>query len=856
MHTLWQDLRYGVRMMLKTPAFTAVAVLSLALGIGANTAIFSMVDAVLLRTLPVKEPERLVLFNWQAGRTFRTSGSRGIFVGGLPPDRRGGSSFHYSQFEKMQAEARGENSPLSDIFAFARLPEMNVLIDGQAEVVRAQAVSGGYFAGLGVPALLGRMISQTDDDPAAYPVVVISHRYWQQRFGADPAVVGKQIKLNQNAFTIVGVTPQSFRGALQVDDYPPISLPVAFEAQVLGENSASAHAAEKPGVWWLHIMGRLKPGVTLAQARDGLNGAFQAQALGMMPPPTKANQPAQLEPKDFPVLVALDGSRGMWEMRHIYSSSIYLLFGVVGLVLLIACANVANLLLSRATSRASEITVRLAVGAGRWRLVRQLLTESVLLSLSGGAVGILFGMWGKDALQALASRGSDFLPFGIDYSLNWRVLIFCLVVSLATGVLFGIAPAWRATRLNLTSALKDSKRGSSGASRSRLAKGLVIVQVAISLVLLVGAGLVLRTVKNLQAVDLGFNQDKLLVFSLNPQAAGYKDEKLTQFYQQLFTRLDGVPGAQAATFASVPLIAHNTNNNSVILPGETEQTAAEHMTNTEVVRENYHATMEIPLVRGRAFNNHDDGKSPLVAIVSETFARKFFPSEDAVGKRFGFDAATMGKVEIVGIARNIKYNSQRDEDEPLVYTPYLQSPEEIGQMYFAIRAAGEPTALLTAVRQAVNAVDNSLPLVDVRTQVEQSREALLSDRVFSQFLTFFALLALALAAIGLYGVMAYSVAQRTNEMGIRIALGAQLGQLLRLVVWQGVRLVLLGLVIGAAATFALKKLIASQLYGVTASDPLTFIVVGGLLLLVALVACFIPARRATKVDPLVALRYE
>jgi predicted permease len=855
MHTLWQDLRYGLRMMRKTPAFTAVAVLSLALGIGANTALFSLVDAVLLKTLPVKEPARLVLFNWQAGRAFRLSSTRGIFVGGLPAERRGGSSFHYALFDKMQTEARGEKSPLSDLFAFANLQELNVLIDGQPEVADAQAVSGGYFAGLGVPALVGRTINQTDDDLGAYPVAVISHRYWQQRFGADQAVVGKQIKLNQTTFTIIGVTPPSFKGTLQVNDYPSISVPIAFESVLLGDNAATA-SGKKPGVWWLHVMGRLKPGATLEQARDSLNGAFQAQALEMMPPPSKANQATQLEPKDFPVLVALNGSRGMWEMRYIYSFSIYLLFGVVGLVLLIACANVANLLLSRAASRRAEITVRLAVGAGRWRLVRQLLTESVLLALCGGAGGVLFALWGKDALQAMGSRNGDFLPFDVTYSLNWRVLVFCLGVSLLTGVLFGLAPAWRATRLNLTSALKESNRGSSSISRSRLSKTLVIVQVAMSLVLLVGAGLVLRTVKNLQAVDLGFNQNNLLVFSLNPESAGYKDEKLIQFYQQLFARLDAIPEARAATFASIPLIAHYTNNTSLILPGETEQTAAEHMTNTQIVRENYFATMEIPLLRGRAFNTHDDGHSPRVAIVSETLARKFFPNEDAIGKRFDFDDDSGGKVEIVGIARDIKYNNQRDDDEPLVYTPYLQSSKEIGQMFFAIRAVGDPTALVASLRQAVSAVDNNLPLVGVKTQVAQSSEALLRDRVFAQLLTFFALLALLLAAIGLYGVMAQSVAQRTHEMGIRIALGAQLGQVLRLVIWQGLKLVLVGLVVGAAGTFALKKVIGSQLYGVTASDPVTFIVVGVLLLLIALLACFIPARRATKVDPLVALRYE
>ena len=853
MTTLWQDLRFGFRMMRKAPGFTAVAVLSLALGIGANTALFSLVDAVLLKTLPVKEPERLVLFNWQAGTNFRTTGQRGIFVGGLPPGRRGGSSFHLASFEKLRAQLNEPNSPLTDLFAFARLQPLNVVIDGQAEVAEAQAVSGGYFAGLGVSPVIGRPIDYADDNAAAAPVATISNRYWQERFNSDPGVVGKQIKLNQNTFTIVGVTPPGFKGALQVNDYPSISVPIAFETALLGENSATTRG-EKRGVWWLHLMGRLKAGATITQARESLDGVFRAQALEMMPPPKKTNESVQLDPKDYPTLVALDGSRGMWEVRHIYSSSLYLLFGVVGLVLLIACANVANLLLSRAALRGPEITVRLAVGAGRGRLFRQLLTESVLLALCGGAVGVLFALWGKDALAAMGSKYGDFLPSDVQYSLNWRVLGFCVGVSLLTGVLFGLAPAWRATKLNLTSSLKEGGRGSHGVSRSRLSKLLVIAQVAASLLLLVGAGLLIRTVQNLQGVNLGFNQNNLMIFSLNPGSAGYKDERLVQFYQQLFARLDAIPGARAATFAVSPLISNYVNNTSLILPTETPENAGNHLTNLHTVRENYFSTMEIPLLRGRGFTAQDDARAPKVAIVSEALARKYFPNDDPIGQRVGLEGED-DKVEIVGIARDTKYNNQRQEIEPMLYKPWLQD-KQIGEMFFAVRATGEPTALAASLRQAVSEVDNTLPLVDLKTQVVRSEETLSQERVFAQLLTFFALLALTLAAIGLYGVMAYSVAQRTNEIGIRMALGAQIADVLRLVIWQGLRLVLVGLVVGAAGAFALRKLIATQLFGVKATDPLTYIVVGALLLVIAFLACFIPARRAANVDPLVALRYE
>src|SRR5215475_3010598 len=789
---MWQDLRYGLRMLLKHKGFTLVAVLSLALGIGANTALFSVVDAVLLRTLPVKEPSRLVLFEWQSGSAFRTNGMRGSF-NPRPPGTRGGSIFRYDIIEKMrQARAAATDGPLSDFFAFAPIYQLTAVANEQADVIRGQAVSGDYYAGLGVQPMLGRAITGADDNAAAPPVVVLSHQY----------------NLNQTPFTIVGVTPPAFTGALQVSDRPAVTVPLAFEPTLLGERTGMARA-NRPGFWWINLMGRLKPGATLEQARDSLNGAFQAMALEVMPPPRRDNEPAKLDPKDYPRLVARMGSQGLMESRQRYSATIYGLFGVVALVLLIACANVANLLLARASLRGPEIGVRLAVGAGRLRLIRQLLTESVLLASFGGALGVVFAFWGKRALAALADRDTSFLPAEIDLSINLRVLVFTVTVSMLTGILFGLAPALRATGLDLATSIKQGRRATGAVSR--LSKGLVVLQVALSLLLLVGAGLFIRTLYNLQQVNLGFNQEKLLLFALNPRQGGYKDERLTQFYEQLSARLDNLTGVRAATFGAVPLITDYGWNTLVLLPGETEKTASDHTANRQAARENYFTTMEIPLLRGRGFTAQDDQRAPKVAIVNQTFSRRFFPNDDALGKRVR-EGDNDPEIEIVGVVADTKYNSQRNDIEPLLFTPWRQESDPFGGMYFALRTVGEPTALAASSRQAVRELDGNLPVTEVGSQEARSQQSLGQERLYARLLSFFGALALILAAIGLSGVLAYSVAQRTNEIGIRMALGAQSADVLRLVIWQGMRLVLLGLVVGAACGYGLKRLLATDYF--------------------------------------------
>jgi predicted permease len=867
--TFLRDLGYGVRMLRRSPIVSTVAILSLALGIGANTALFSVVDAVLLKTLPVEAADRLVVFEWQAGRRFRTSGMSGTSNVDVPPGMRGLSLFRNDIFEKMQQArvAAGAESPLSDLFAFGPIRELTAKVGDQPEIINGQAVSAGYYSGLRLRPVLGRPITDEDDRTGA-PVVVLSNQFWQERFGANLAVIGQHVLLNKQSFTIIGVNPPAFSGTLQVDYQPAVTIPLAVEPLVLGEHS-NLGSGNEPGVWWLNVMGRLKPGATYEQARESLNGAFQRTALEVMPTPTKATQaaPAQLDHGEYPRLLSESGSRGMPDSRKSYAPTIYGLFIVVALVLLIACANLANLLLARAALRGPEISVRLAVGAGRWRLIRQLMTESLLLSALGGTVGVFFAFCAKSMLLALTDKETGLLPSGVDLSLNWRVLVFTLLVSLLTGLLFGLTPAWRATSLDLTTALKHSRRMTS--TVSRLSKGLLVLQVAVSFLLLVGAGLFIRTIYNLQRVNLGFNQENLLVFRLQPEDSGYKDERLLQFYQQLFARLDHLPGVSAATFGRVELIANDNWFNDFLLPGEKEETAAEHDTMRQLVRENYFATMEIPFLRGREFTARDDQHAPSVAIVNQTFVREFFPDQDVLGKPVRF-LDNNREVEIIGVVADSKYESQREEIKPLLYSPWRQEGSAIGEMHFVMRTAGEPLTLTATVRQVVHELDGNLPITEIGTQSARAQATLGPERLYARLLSFFGGVALLLAAIGLFGVLAYSVSQRTKEIGIRMAFGAQMTSVLRLVIWQGMKLVLLGLAVGALAWYALNRLLRSQyfgpdtwqqrmteqLYGIKATDPYTLIFIGSLLTLVALVACWLPARRAAKVDPLVALRYE
>jgi predicted permease len=865
MHTLLQDLRYGFRMLLKQKGLTAVALLSLALGIGANTALFSIVDAMLLKMLPVREPERLVLFKTVAPTEF----SVGSYNGSSNKDEQTGlinrTSFVYQTYQRL----REQQGPMSDIFAFGNVG-LNLTADGQAEIANGQAVTGNYYAALGVQPAVGRVLTDEDDKAGAAPVAVLSHRYWQKRFGGDASVAGKQVNLNNVPFTIVGVSAKGFDGAAGVGTSQDISIPVNIEPQLYADKQRSY--LNGAGVWWLRIMGRLKPGVTREQAQAQLENAFLQSVLehrAARQAAAKAsggNAISDLDPKQYPRLIADPGGQGEMYRRKYYAPSLYLLLGVVGLVLLIACANVANLLLSRSAGRQKEIGLRLALGASRRRLIRQLLTESVLLSVLGGLFGIIFAVWIKDGLIAVSLWGGR--GMALEPRLDFRVLGFTLGLSLLTGIIFGLAPAWRTTRVDLTPSLKDTGRGSSAVHRSLLSRGLVVVQVALSLLLLVGAGLFVRTLLNLQRVDTGFNTQNLLLFDVEPGLIGYKDDKLRQIYAQISERLEAVPGVQGVTFSRMALLSQSSHTSSVFLrealnatPDSEGRIAPSGEAWRLIVRENFLQAMGIPLLSGRAFGPQDVTTSPKVVVVNQTFVDKFFPNQNAIGKRFTYDPKKPDELEIIGISKDAKYTSQRDDIPPTVYSSYRQE-RPLASGTFEVRTTSDPSATIASVRSVVREIEPNLPVMNVKSQVEQADETLRMERLFAKLLTLFALLAQQLAAIGLFGVLAYGVSQRTHEIGIRMALGADRGSVLRMIVKQGMILVLIGVVLGLVGAYVLTRYLESwislskMLFGVKVTDPFTYGAIAVLLTVVALIACYIPARRATKVDPLVALRYE
>jgi putative ABC transport system permease protein len=816
MESLLQDLRFGVRMLLKNPGFTLIAVLALALGTGVNTSIFSLLDAALLRSLPVRQPEQLVKLQR------------------LRQDGKINAIFSYPAFRDYHEQ----NQVCSGLFAYYTTPLSLSGGRGVAERIYGTLASGDYFPVLGVQAALGRMFGSADDQtPGGRPVTVISYGLWRRRFAGSRDVIGKTITLNNYEFTVIGVAPPNFTGLVRGFS-SDLWLPLAMSQQAIPDDPPDTFANRS--LIWLQVMGRLKPGVTPMQATASLEtlGNQIDQANG---------RPGQEK------LMIAPGEKGATWMVSEFALPLKLLMTVVGIVLLIACANVANLLLARAGVRRKEIAVRLALGANRRRLVRQLLTESVMLALLGGAAGLVVAVWSNDFWRLL-KPADDYFPLSIEGRLDWRALGFTLLVSLLTGLVFGLAPALQSSKFDLIPTLKDEAYAFRGERRFSLRNLLVIAQVALSLALLIGAGLFVRSLGKLQSLDVGFRPERMLVVSLDPSLHGYDQAKGRELYRTLLERVRSLPGVRMATLAAT--VSPNPGGSRIIdaveiegRAGSIESVAADE----NRVGPDYFTTMNIRLLRGRDFTAQDREGGPPIAVINETMARRLFPGEDPIGRRFRFGDADPF-IEVVGVVGDGKYRSLREEATLCLYQPFLMNYRHA--MNLLVRTEGEPQSIVPAVRNIVAALDPRLPVFNVRTLDEQVRAATAQERAVATLTSLFGALALLLAAIGIYGMMAYTITQRTREIGLRMALGAQRADVLRLVVRQGMLLVLIGVAIGMAASFALMRLLDSLLFGVSATDPLTFAGSSLLLVVAAMMACWIPALCATKVDPLTALRHE
>jgi len=820
MTDLLRDLRYGFRMLWKSPALTAAAVVSLALGIGVNTAIFSLLDTVLWKILPVERPEQL------------------YFIQNVGPRRPNGGAPPYPCFERFR-----ERSQSFTALAAFTTRDLRVRIDGEREEARGQFVSGNYFFLLGVKPQLGRALTPLDDSvpdkggPDGY-VAVISHNYWTRRFGRNPSVVGKVVQIGHDSVTIVGVSPPEFYGLSPGTDID-ISLPMMMQG--------AAMLAEKNS-WWFKAVGRLKPGASAEQAQAELNAIFQ-------PFMEETTVSAEARRESFARIELAPAGKGLDTLRREFSRPLQALMAIVVLVLLIACVNVANLLLSRAEGRRREFSVRLALGANRLRLLRQMLTESLLLVSLGGLLALIFALWGESFLMSFFVHGSDKLS--VNPTLDYRVLLFTFAVSLLTGLIFGLAPALQATRTEPTPGLKDST-GASTRRRSRFGKSLVAAQVALSLLLLVGAGLFLRTLRNLKQVDAGFRREGVVTMRVNPAVTANQGARLINLWDDILARVERVPGVRSASLSTLTPLGGNDRSVRVEVVGFTASSEQDMDIRLNQVSPGFFQTFDIGLLRGRAFAESDNESAPPVAILNETAARFYFGDRNPVGGLLIFKQGPKParQYQIVGVTRDARYLNLREPDTRLVYLPRLQALDQLGQLTLAVRDGDRPTELVSGIRNELRANGSDILLTDVLTLDEQVDQSLLQERLVATLSLFFGLLALLLACTGLYGVMAYNVSRRTREIGVRIALGAPAGNVVRMVLTETFFVVSTGVLIGFVAALATTRFISSLLFGLAPADPLTIVCAAILLMCAAAFAGYLPARRATKVDPLVALRHE
>jgi predicted permease len=833
MDSLLKDIRYGFRGLVKRPGFTLVIVLTLALGIGANTAIFTLVNAVLLKNLPVSKPEELVLFGDVTGE----GTSRGD-----PPTGQW-QLYSYDAYKYIRAH----NDAFQDICAFrSGESRLSVSPAGSPNVHRAQGhlVTGNYFSLLGVQTILGRPLTPDDDQLNAPPAAVISYRYWQEQFGRDTNIAGKSVSINGVNFTIVGVTPEQFFGE-RVRKSPDFWVPLSFQPQIEMRKSS----LEEKDTFWLTLMGRLKPGVSIQQAQTTSTLAlkqFLTEQGGSQP-----NDDLKRSIQGSTALL-IPGGQGISNLRFYYSRPLQTLMAIVGMVLLIACANVGSLFLSRAAGRKAEMSLRLALGASRLRIVRQLLVESLLLALAGGVGGILLAQWGVKLIVGMVSQETP-----LETKPDLLVLGFTGAVAILSGLIFGLLPAIRASRTDLAGAMKEKSRSGFGRWRLGLSSLLVVTQVCLSMILLTGAGLFARSLLKLQQEDVGFNHTRVLLADIDPRLAGYKPAELAPLYERLLARLKAIPGVESVSVSSYSPMSGTRSSSNITVQGYEPRPNENDVVAQVMVGPDFARTLGVPLLQGREVNERDNAASRKVAVVNQTFVDHYLKNQNPLGRLFCFgdEFKAEESLEIVGVIGNIKSADARTAPIETMYTSIYQDDEPYSAG-FEIRSNGQPAQLGPVVRAAIAEIDPRLPILNVSTLSDQVNSTLKQDRMIAKLVSFFGLLALLLACIGLYAVMAHGVVRRTNEIGIRMALGAQRTNILWLILRDTLILVLIGLAIGIPLALGAAKLVSKQLFGLSPTDPFTLIFAAGILVVVAMLAGFLPARRASRVNPLIALRYE